>query len=119
MDGIVNLGPRLPCSWCRALKWKDETQEMCCSGGGLASLTRSFEHYLKCPFFERCGKSFGSVEGEVLVVKDLSSNVGLEGSGSAKKKGFNLSIDHQSQIDLGHVWRLYISGTQCSLETMM
>ncbi|GFR22420.1 ATP-dependent DNA helicase [Trichonephila clavata] len=33
MDEIVNLGPRLPCSWCRALKWKDETQGMCCSGG--------------------------------------------------------------------------------------
>ncbi|GFR15770.1 ATP-dependent DNA helicase [Trichonephila clavata] len=32
MDEIVNLGPRLPCSWCRALKWKDETQGMCCSG---------------------------------------------------------------------------------------
>ncbi|GFV64344.1 uncharacterized protein TNCV_2502621 [Trichonephila clavipes] len=33
MDEIVNLGPRLPCSWCHALKWKDETQGMCCSGG--------------------------------------------------------------------------------------
>ncbi|GFQ64923.1 uncharacterized protein TNCT_346151 [Trichonephila clavata] len=33
MDEIVNLGPWLPCSWCRALKWKDETQGMCCSGG--------------------------------------------------------------------------------------
>ncbi|GFR00791.1 uncharacterized protein TNCT_384071 [Trichonephila clavata] len=33
MDEIVNLGPRLPCSWCCILKWKDETQEMCCSGG--------------------------------------------------------------------------------------
>ncbi|GFQ71966.1 hypothetical protein TNCT_498891 [Trichonephila clavata] len=33
MDEIVNLGPRLPCSWCRALKWKIETQGMCCSGG--------------------------------------------------------------------------------------
>ncbi|GFQ99776.1 ATP-dependent DNA helicase [Trichonephila clavata] len=33
MDEIVNPGPRLPCSWCRALKWKDETQGMCCSGG--------------------------------------------------------------------------------------
>ncbi|GFQ65993.1 uncharacterized protein TNCT_108461 [Trichonephila clavata] len=33
MDEIVNLGPRLPCSWCRALKWKIETQCMCCSGG--------------------------------------------------------------------------------------
>ncbi|GFU67565.1 ATP-dependent DNA helicase [Trichonephila clavipes] len=33
MDEIVNLGHRLPCSWCRALKWKDETQGMCCSGG--------------------------------------------------------------------------------------
>ncbi|GFT58060.1 uncharacterized protein TNCV_722451 [Trichonephila clavipes] len=33
MDEFVNLGPRLPCSWCHALKWKDETQGMCCSGG--------------------------------------------------------------------------------------
>ncbi|GFR24835.1 ATP-dependent DNA helicase [Trichonephila clavata] len=33
MDEIVNLGPRLRCSRCRALKWKDETQGMCCSGG--------------------------------------------------------------------------------------
>ncbi|GFQ97536.1 uncharacterized protein TNCT_225071 [Trichonephila clavata] len=33
MDEIVTLGPRLPCSWCRARKWKDETQGMCCSGG--------------------------------------------------------------------------------------
>ncbi|GFT05679.1 ATP-dependent DNA helicase [Trichonephila clavipes] len=33
LDEIVNLGPRLPCSWCHALKWKDETQGMCCSEG--------------------------------------------------------------------------------------
>ncbi|GFU04953.1 uncharacterized protein TNCV_1290571 [Trichonephila clavipes] len=33
MDEIVNPGPRLPCSWCHALNWKDETQGMCCSGG--------------------------------------------------------------------------------------
>ncbi|GFX85754.1 ATP-dependent DNA helicase [Trichonephila clavipes] len=33
MDEIVNIGPRLPYSWGRALKWKDETQGMCCSGG--------------------------------------------------------------------------------------
>ncbi|GBP60482.1 hypothetical protein EVAR_37518_1 [Eumeta japonica] len=32
-DKIVNLGPRIPCSWCHALKWKDETQGMCCSSG--------------------------------------------------------------------------------------
>ncbi|XP_053597507.1 uncharacterized protein LOC106694146 [Microplitis demolitor] len=31
-DKIVNLGHRLPCSWCRALKWKDEAEGMCCSG---------------------------------------------------------------------------------------
>ncbi|XP_074106305.1 uncharacterized protein LOC141532045 [Cotesia typhae] len=32
-DKIINLGPRSPCTWCRALKWKDETRGMCCSGG--------------------------------------------------------------------------------------
>ncbi|GFQ94652.1 ATP-dependent DNA helicase [Trichonephila clavata] len=33
MDGIENLGPRLPCSWCHALQWKNEIQGMCCSAG--------------------------------------------------------------------------------------
>ncbi|XP_044588797.1 uncharacterized protein LOC123267978 [Cotesia glomerata] len=32
-DKIVNFGPHFPCPWCRVLKWKDETQGMCCSSG--------------------------------------------------------------------------------------
>ncbi|XP_074108441.1 uncharacterized protein LOC141533449 [Cotesia typhae] len=32
-DKIVNIGKRLPCIYCRALKWMDEPPEMCCSGG--------------------------------------------------------------------------------------
>ncbi|GFW01796.1 ATP-dependent DNA helicase [Trichonephila clavipes] len=43
MDEIVNLGSRLPCSWSHALKWKDETQGMCCSGGKVQLST--FEPY--------------------------------------------------------------------------
>ncbi|KAG8143460.1 hypothetical protein E2320_000686, partial [Naja naja] len=32
-EKVVGLGPRLPCAWCRALKWQDETPRMCCSDG--------------------------------------------------------------------------------------
>ncbi|XP_058016205.1 histone-lysine N-methyltransferase SETDB1 isoform X5 [Ahaetulla prasina] len=35
-EKVVNLGPRLSCACCRALKGQDETPGMCCSGGSAA-----------------------------------------------------------------------------------
>ena len=32
-DKIVDLGIWLPCTWCHALKWREEPNGMCCSGG--------------------------------------------------------------------------------------
>ncbi|GFT94002.1 hypothetical protein TNCV_5000311 [Trichonephila clavipes] len=86
-----------------------------------ANLTRSVEDCSKLPCCEWC-RAAETVDGEVLGVEDLSTKVGLEGSGSAKKQGFNLSIEIRSRntfdtdvkilcISLDHsVWSLVSVG---------
>lgn len=42
-DKIDDLGPRLPCIWCCAFKWQDESNGMCCNGGKVQ--LHAIQHY--------------------------------------------------------------------------